>query len=180
MNQHGNWLGKLEILNFMRSLNQQSLEPRILKVSSLASGTAQRTLVLLLERRQANYPWTHSLEKFIWRTPGAHSGKVVCSVSLRGSIHGETLPGTKELPGAISLHLPSASTYGNQHSADTHHLTCLYQALPMHSSGTTLPSHSCLNPSVVEPFSQKTSPKPYSHHSSQEMSFAEPQYQCWC
>lgn len=40
-------------LNFVSSCNYQGLEPRVLKFSMLASGRAQRTLRLLLERRHS-------------------------------------------------------------------------------------------------------------------------------
>lgn len=45
-------LGKQKDMNFVSSCNEWGLKPGVLKASALGSGRAQRTLGLLLEKRQ--------------------------------------------------------------------------------------------------------------------------------
>ena len=57
------------------------------------------------------------------------------------------------------------ATCGNQHSTNTHYLTCL-PPIPtfLHSTGTVPPSCACLSPRTADLLPEKTGPKPYSNH----------------
>ena len=66
MNPHGNWLGKVQVLNFMTSGKQQGLKPGLSKVNGLGlTGYSPEGTALFLERRQANNPQTYSLDTVI-------------------------------------------------------------------------------------------------------------------
>ena len=52
MNSHSYWLGKQEGPNFLDPSNQWGLKPGVLKVSVLGFARAQKTLGLVLKRRQ--------------------------------------------------------------------------------------------------------------------------------
>ena len=81
----------------MSSYNLQGFKPEILNASRLSCG---RALGLLLEKRQGEEPMDIHCEKSDLKSMGAHSREVICltqSVSQRGSIHGETPPGTNTL-----------------------------------------------------------------------------------
>lgn len=79
--------------------NEQGLKPRILKVSVLGSGIAQRTLRLLLEKQAGQTAYRHTAWKHkISRVPGAPSVKISCSfwrLSQRGNIQGDPTRNTE-------------------------------------------------------------------------------------
>ena len=151
----------------MGSGNEQGLKPRILKVSVLGSGIAQRTLRLLLEKKAGQTAYRHTAWKHqISRVPGAPSVKISCSswrLSQRGNIQGDPTRNTEAgrhhfspLPLSLSTE-PPAEPAQRPHSI----LNPYTKPHPQHFCATTLPSHTFVR--VEGPLPQKTSPNPCQH-----------------
>lgn len=83
---------------------------------------------------------------------------------LRGSLHEDTSPGTKELASTASLPRPSA-TCGKQHSTKTARLTCMYQALILCAPEGLLFPITLTSVPAQRPLPQKMSTNPCPHRS---------------
>ena len=99
-----------------------------------------------------------------------HSAEIINSswISLRGSIHRDTSPGTLKragwsLPLTLAPQHKHRATCRKKHSTDSGHLTCLQQALTL----CTLPglpfSVTLASIPPVDPLPQKTIPNPCQH-----------------
>ena len=80
------------------------MKPRVLKVSVFGFGRAQRTLRLLLEKRQSKHPMDIQHGNSDLKSGLGTKGGCYLLISEHvPDIHGKIPPGTKELADAISL-----------------------------------------------------------------------------